>query len=262
MLQLWPGRVSCIAYFSIHADCSIDTTKLIAQTSASLKHSLALVVSVTKKAIVLQTVHQLDHKSARIARRRVRIQSDKMTEMHFAQTNSSSGHSINECKNPRKIDRSAIADADPEQSWQELIAAVAEKDIDDFKTALAKYLKSCPDLTYLALEEAFRVQAIPVYIIALERELTETYTNMDLQGNLGKTYSVSYRWSAQPRRPKERDGWPSVAENKERLQDAGEAVDIRMTKCNNCNALGHGSRSCPEEKQEPAARTQVCCMDD
>lgn len=42
----------------------------------SLKHSVALVAFVTKKAIVLQIVHQLDHRLARTARRRVRALSD------------------------------------------------------------------------------------------------------------------------------------------------------------------------------------------
>lgn len=136
--------------------------------------------------------------------------------------------------------------------------AVAERELDDVKEAAEKYFKSTPDITYLQLESAFRNQGINVYLIALEKELSPTYTNMDLQGNLAKTYSISWRFSDKPARPKETDGWPTPEENITRLEDAGEPVDCLMPKCSNCDQLGHTQRSCLEEKMEKE-RAQVKC---
>ncbi|RFU31862.1 hypothetical protein B7463_g4488, partial [Scytalidium lignicola] len=169
------------------------------------------------------------------------------------------GHSILECKNPRKIDRSDIEDVEPEAAWEELKAAAAEGDIDDVKVAAAKYIKSTPTCTYVELEKAFRYSDIGIYLIALEKELAATYTNMDFQGNLDRKYTVSWRLSNKPKRPKERDGWPTPEENLERLDDAGEAVDRGMPKCGNCDALGHTAKFCKEEKVENSDRPAVKC---
>jgi hypothetical protein len=171
------------------------------------------------------------------------------------------GHGAFECKNPRKVDRSHIPDVPAEQAWAELTAASAERDLDDMKEALMKYIKATPDATYLDLEKAFRTQDFNLYIIALEKELAMTYTNMDLQGNLEKKYSVSWRMSSKHSRPKEKDLWPaSPEENLERLLDAGEPVDRGIPKCTNCDQLGHTSKSCPDEKQENGDRAAVKCF--
>jgi len=123
--------------------------------------------------------------------------------------------------------------------------AVAERDLDDFKEAVEMYAKACPDVTYVQLEEAFRTQKVAIWLIAIEKELSATYTNMDLQGNLGKKHSISWRWSDKPRAPKEMDIWPATPdENLERLADAGQPIDCKMPKCSNCDALGH-TQVCP-----------------
>jgi hypothetical protein len=148
----------------------------------------------------------------------------------------------------------------PEVAWAELQKAAAENDIDDIKEAIIKYVKALPETSYTALESAFRTQGLGVYIIALERELAPTYTNMDLQGNLDKKYTISYRLSPKPKRPKEAECWPeSPEDNLERLQDAGEPVDRGVPLCGNCSELGHTSKSCPEEKQEPTDQVSVKC---
>jgi hypothetical protein len=100
--------------------------------------------------------------------------------------------------------------------------------------------EAIPDMTFVALEKAFRAQDLGVYVIALERELSQTYTNMDLQGNLDRTYTISYRLSEKPKRPKEAEGWPASAEeNMERLKDAGVPVDRGVPLCGNCDTLGY-----------------------
>lgn len=149
------------------------------------------------------------------------------------------GHSIIDCKNPRLVNRDHVADVMPEVAWDELKQAVTDKDLDDVKEALAKYVKAIPEMTYVVLEKAFRTQELGVYVIALERELSQTYTNMDLQGNLDRTYTISYRLSEKPKRPKEAEGWPTSAEeNMQRLEDAGEPVDRGVPLCGNCETLG------------------------
>jgi hypothetical protein len=81
------------------------------------------------------------------------------------------------------------------------------------------------------MEKAFRNQDIKVYLIGIEKELAVTYTNMDLQGNLDKKFTVNWRLSDKPARPKENDLWPSAPEeNLERLADAGVPVDRGIPK--------------------------------
>lgn len=93
-----------------------------------------------------------------------------------------------------------------------------------------------------------------------ERELAVTFTNMDLQGHLGRTYNVNFRLSDKPKRPSEKDSWPaSPEENYERLKDAGEVVDVGMSKCSNCDKVGHIAKNCPEDKIEPTDRAVVKC---
>ena len=170
------------------------------------------------------------------------------------------GHEILDCKNPRKINRSHIPDTPAEVAWAEMKEASAERDLDDFKEAAQKYIKATPDATYVQLERAFRGQNFSVYLIAMEKELAVTYTNMDLQGNLDKKFTVSWRLSPNHQRPKEKEFWPATPEeNFERLQDAGEPVDRGIPKCNNCDQLGHISKKCPEDKVENPDRAEVKC---
>lgn len=133
--------------------------------------------------------------------------------------------------------------------------------MDDIMEAGWKYIKAVgAELTYPLLEQAFRGMNIGVHLIAIEKELTTTYTNMDLQGNLEKKYSVTWRLSDKPMRPREKDSWPSSPEeNMERLADAGTPVDRGIPKCSNCDQLGHIFKSCPEEKQENADKAIVKC---
>ena len=94
-----------------------------------------------------------------------------------------------------------------------------------------KYVKAVPDSTYVHLESAFRNEHLNIYLIAIEKELAPTFTNMDLQGNLDRQYSITYRMSDKHARPKEKDAWPSSPEeNLERLANAGEPVDRGIPK--------------------------------
>lgn len=123
--------------------------------------------------------------------------------------------------------------------------------MDDVKEAIQEYLKTMPELTYVELEQAFRNQDIGVYIIAVEKDLIGALTRMDLQGNLDKKYTITYRFDSKPARNRERAGFPESAEdNMERLRDAGEPVNSGKLKCTNCEEYGHISKSCPSDRVE------------
>jgi hypothetical protein len=149
----------------------------------------------------------------------------------------------------------------PDDAWEEIKAAVKDRELDDAKAAVQTYLKAAPDTTYVQLEEAFRNQDVGLFLIAIEKPyLATTMTNMDLQGNMDKKYTVTYRFSPTAPRPREREVWPKTPEkNMERLKDAGEVVDRGLPKCNNCNELGHISKQCTEEKRETNTVTVIKC---
>ncbi|KAL0942228.1 zinc knuckle transcription factor [Colletotrichum truncatum] len=169
------------------------------------------------------------------------------------------GHAIVDCKNPRKIDLSMIEDIEAEKAWNEIVEAAAERDGVLAKEAIQKYLKHYPKMTYVDLEDAFRCQQIGVYLIATERALAPTHTNMDLHGNLEKRYTVQWRFSPKPERAREKATWPPTPEeNRERLHDAGEPVSRLMPKCNNCDEIGHTAKACTQEANEKARVTITC----
>ncbi|KAK1836026.1 hypothetical protein QBC39DRAFT_327151 [Podospora conica] len=169
------------------------------------------------------------------------------------------GHYHRDCKGAKKIDRSHLPDVTTDEAWALIVAAVQDRDIDDIKEAIQVYIKASPDTTYVDLETAFRAQNIDLFLIATERELAPTFTNMDLQGNMEKTYSVSYRLEWNPPRPRDRELWPKdVEENLERLGDAGEVTHHGLPQCRNCDQIGHISKHCTEEKNAKERMAIMC----
>jgi hypothetical protein len=167
-----------------------------------------------------------------------------------------------DCKNPRKIDRSKAPGMDSDSAWQKILAAAKERDLDEVKEGIEHYAAAMGgDVTYSAIEKTLRQQSAGVYLIATEKKLLSTYTNMDLQGNLEKKYTVQCRFSDKPARPREATGWPkSPEENLDRLQDAGIVVERRMTKCSNCGELGHTKKACKQEDLRAAERVVIKCF--
>lgn len=165
------------------------------------------------------------------------------------------------CENARKINRDHIADVTPDDAIAKLKRAASERDADDAKEAVQEYVKAVGgDITYKDLQNVIIDKGIGVWFIAMERELVNVFTNMDLQGNTGKKYSISYRFSDKPERPREAEAWPkSKEEILSRLEDAGDVVDSGMRKCNNCGELGHSSKFCTEEKVEKAEAPKISC---
>lgn len=171
------------------------------------------------------------------------------------------GHMAGECKNPRKVDRSHLPTMAGEEAWKLLEKAINDRDMDDVKEALQIYVKAQPDITFVDLEKALRSQGYALYLIPLVKaNLSMTLTNMDLQGHLGKKFTVNYRFSDKPRRKTETDGWPKDHEEiLVRLADAGDVVPLGQPKCSNCNKIGHIAKNCDEERMEPMDRAVVKC---
>jgi hypothetical protein len=171
------------------------------------------------------------------------------------------GHTVSQCKSARKVDRSHLPDMNTEEAWAVIKRAARQRDIDDVKEAIQIYVKSSAETTYAELERAFRDQDVPVWLIAIEKALAATFTNMDLQGNLGKKFTVTYRFQWNPPRPRDRELWPKdVDENIERLKDAGEVVYGGLPKCSNCDEIGHIAKSCPQEKMERENTHEIICF--
>ncbi|MCJ1365647.1 hypothetical protein MMC16_004772 [Acarospora aff. strigata] len=160
------------------------------------------------------------------------------------------GHKATECKANRVLDLSKILDKSPEEAWESLVAADTDGDLDDFREALKIYSKAVPLTTYAQLERAFRDNHFRIYLIALEKEIPDTLTIVDIQGKLDCKYTIGYYKSPHPRRQNAAQGWPaSPEENLERLNDAGVPMDRGIPKCSNCSELGHVAKFCKEEKQ-------------
>ena len=171
------------------------------------------------------------------------------------------GHTKRSCQNARKVNRDHVKDLSPEEAWEKLQKAVTERDLDDTKEAVQEYVKSLDGaISYRDLQEAMLEKGIDLFFIATERDLVKVFTNMDLQGNMGKKYSISYRFSEKPDRPREAESFPKNREELfERLDDAGEIVNSGQSVCHNCGELGHVSKFCTEEKTEKPVMPKICC---
>ncbi|KAG6040671.1 hypothetical protein E4U41_007450 [Claviceps citrina] len=171
------------------------------------------------------------------------------------------GHMRKDCENGRVINRDHIADVSPDDALDKIRAAALERDVDDAKEGIQEYVKAVGgDVNYSQLQTMFINEGINLWFIATERPLVNVFTNMDLQGNTGKKYSISYRFSEKPDRPREMEAWPKSREEiLARLEDAGEVVDSGQRRCHNCGELGHSSKFCTQEKPETNAQPVISC---
>ncbi|KIW87308.1 uncharacterized protein Z519_11944 [Cladophialophora bantiana CBS 173.52] len=171
------------------------------------------------------------------------------------------GHDALNCTNPKFVDNARVADKSENEAWDLLKQASHERDIGDFKEALQILSKAAPHYTYPDLEKEFRKRDFSIYLIAMLKDHGDTWTNVNLQGETGKKYAVSYFTSDKPQRPTLVDKWPvSAEENLARLADAGVPLDRGVDKCNNCNKVGHITKRCLEERIASVQPTVTCYL--
>lgn len=174
---------------------------------------------------------------------------------------SQSGHTEKNCNNKYDVYPKGLADgANADASWNALCAADASLDTDDFIKAFWVYCKAAPELDFVQLELSFREMKSHFYLIAKEQLVpSDVHTNVDLQGNQGRKYVVSFQKQPKPPRPKFADTWPkSPEENLERLKDAGFPMDKMVTLCGNCHKEGHMRKNCPEAPEAPEKPGIIC----
>ncbi|CAD0091029.1 unnamed protein product, partial [Aureobasidium mustum] len=165
---------------------------------------------------------------------------------------SGTGHTAAACTEKYKVYPDGLPAAEnADKAWDNLMAADTDGDVDDFVQAFWVYCKLAPELTLVQLEECFRETGFKFYLIAKEQTVPSlVHTNVDLQGNDGKKYRVSFQKTFKPRRAILAEGWPKTPEeNLQRLQDAGFSLDNLKPYCTNCEKSGHSTKACPEEKQ-------------
>jgi len=76
-----------------------------------------------------------------------------------------------------------------------------------------------------------------------EKEVSVTYTLINIQGELNKKYWVGFFFDSKPKRATAAEGWPALPEeNLERLKDAGLPYERGIPKCNRCNGNSHPCR--------------------
>ncbi|KAI9823156.1 MAG: hypothetical protein M1832_002599 [Thelocarpon impressellum] len=170
------------------------------------------------------------------------------------------GHKALDCKNNRVFDLSKVPTMTPEASWDLLVKACQDRDMDDIRDAIAIYAKAIPETDLVQLEKAFRDQNLGVYVIAVEPDIPKPFTLINFQGKLDCKYKAFYRFNPDPRGKNEIDGWPeSVEENMEQLGHTPKfckeenTVERVVVKCMNCNEVGHRVRDCPQERVDPSA---------
>ncbi|KAI9039947.1 putative zinc knuckle transcription factor (CnjB) [Aspergillus affinis] len=172
------------------------------------------------------------------------------------------GHPTKDCTENRKFDTNHIPDKLPEEAWDAIITASVKRDLEDFREAINIYSKAVPQATFVDIENKLREDDLNFHLIAMERQVEDCISLIDLQGKLNCTYVVGLFYSAKPQRAHLRERWPaSVEDNLERLGDAGLPFDRQVPKCRNCGEMGHTTRGCKQEYVAPDfEKVEVKCV--
>ncbi|KAJ9241347.1 transcriptional regulator family: Zinc finger, CCHC-type [Paecilomyces variotii] len=170
------------------------------------------------------------------------------------------GHLAKDCTEHRKFDLNDIPDKTPEEAWAVLKKASDEQDLEDFREGMKIYSKAVPQATFADIEKKMREEDFKVFLIALEKEVGDCRSLINLQGKLDCKYVVGFYFRPKPQRANLKDRWPSnPEENIERLADAGLPYDRQIPKCSNCGEMGHGSKACKQERNT-IERVEVKCV--
>ncbi|GES60959.1 zinc knuckle transcription factor [Aspergillus terreus] len=159
------------------------------------------------------------------------------------------GHKTMDCTENRKFDLNNVPDKLPEEAWAILKKASDSRDLEDFREGVRIYSKAVPHATFVDIEKRMREDNFCFYMIAMDKQVDDTISLINLQGKLNCKYVVGYYFNPKPQRAHLRERWPeSPEENLERLADAGLPYDRQIPKCTICNEMGHTARGCKEER--------------
>lgn len=160
-------------------------------------------------------------------------------------------HDTIDCKNKKVIDNSGVADMSADEAWTLIRQASTDDEVSDFKEAMKALSKADPELTYLDIEKGLRKRGLNFYLIGLKKEVAPAYTNTDLQGEVGKAFTLGIYTKSTCPRPILMQSWPSSTEdNLKRLEDTGVPLERGIPICSNCNELGH-TRSVSSSRVDP-----------
>ncbi|EWC48845.1 hypothetical protein DRE_00150 [Drechslerella stenobrocha 248] len=141
---------------------------------------------------------------------------------------------------------------DIEIAWGVMKKAGDDKDLDAFKEGFFKYTKMQPESKLADLQVAFKNDGFGYNLVAVKKEITNSQTIVDLQGNLNKEFVVTFQSSLKGRRSRfatsNAGRFPeNDDENFKRLGNAGFVQESFIPWCGNCKQRGHDTRSCPQE---------------
>lgn len=173
-------------------------------------------------------------------------------------------HNTIDCKNTKKLDLSDVPDMSEGEAWALITKASDDLEVDDFRETLKILSKANPALTYPAVEKELRKRDLSFFLIGLKKEVAQAYTNVNLQGEVGKTYTLGvFTRSDSCPRPVLMEAWPKdAADNLLRLTDAGVPLSRGVPVCSACNQLGHTRKACKEEVVAPERQTVTCVLCD
>lgn len=132
-----------------------------------------------------------------------------------------------------------VPDMTGEEAWAMVVEADKTRDLDDFREALKAYLKALKSksipIDLSQIEKTLRDDKMNVFLIALEKDISDVMTIVSPDGKLNCDYVLGFYFSDKPRRKNAVEGWPADPEdNLKRLENAGFVEDRRVPKCDNC----------------------------
>ena len=140
-------------------------------------------------------------------------------------------------------------EVESEEAWEQLQKADVTKDIDDIREAFEIYCRNTPTAELQAIEQRLRAEEMNLHLVAMEKDLPSNKTNVDLQNNMDRTYSVVLQLSARSKRSKQMTSMlaSSAEENFARLADCGFIVKSPIPVCFKCSCKGHRSAECTSD---------------
>ena len=128
------------------------------------------------------------------------------------------------------------SELDSETAWKAVVDSAKDKDLDTLRSAIKAYARAVEDKFSLQdVEKALRDADLPMYLIAMKQEIAVNHTIVDMIGNPGREFVLSFQLSGKPRRKRMAEGWPKTPEeNMQRLASCGFVQDIGVPLCGNC----------------------------